>query len=326
VDLRKLLDGVNSASLNTDFITAFAAPAVQLRIFNEQLQQLNRILGEGFYPVVMVVNLGLHALLVGLTWMNTHMPVTLHVALGLVAGLLALGAALAVLGFVGPAVVAGFGVVVAVFTGLGAVLAALFSPIGLLVATLSAAAYGIYADWANIEPFFETMWTGVKTVFTAFADFVRSVFQGDLHNALMSLANVGDGLGQIFSGMWDVVKQVFDDFLKWIDSWTGGLGKHIRDGITNSLHSSFADNFMRALSPDGVISGFSLDGLPQLKPPGASSGAPGAAGAPPVQQVGGTITVQAAPGTAITQVDSLNPRVPILTVPAANRGRVLNRP
>jgi hypothetical protein len=109
--LRRLFAGIDAGTLSRDFITAFKAPEVQMRIFSEELHQLNRRVGEGFSPLMMRANLGLKWLGDTLDKLDAAFPGAANDVILGVGGLLALIATLGAIGFVAPALAAGFGLI-----------------------------------------------------------------------------------------------------------------------------------------------------------------------------------------------------------------------
>jgi TP901 family phage tail tape measure protein len=366
--LRSNLDKVDKTSLDTDFNTAVAAPSAQLRKMQENLKQVERQLGESFLPIVLTVASGLLVFAHGLGYMNDRFPTLTHWVLGALAGLIALAAIVTVLTAVAPVFAAmwtlgsaalglfaaGIGALispmawlagasaifdglVAVFGALGAVLAAVVSPIGLIIAAvglLALAAYDVYANWGSFEPFFEQLWAGVKMSFQGFLDFAAGVFTLDMDRVWKGLGEMGGGFATQTQAMWDIVKQVFNDFTKWVDGWSGGLASRILAGISSGW-SGLVDGLeglvgrMERPFLDGWIGRhLGISEAPQLTAvPGASHAAepqPGAGAAPAGdgRRDGLDITVSAAPGTAVHSVQTTNPDHKVTVV---NPGNVLGR-
>lgn len=107
LQMRKMFGAVGPETLETDFQTAFRAPVVKLRTGEEAGQELERRAGEGFAPVVGRLVDGLASLTKFLDSMDTKFPGMENGVLAVTGGLLALGAALAAAGFVGPALISG---------------------------------------------------------------------------------------------------------------------------------------------------------------------------------------------------------------------------
>jgi TP901 family phage tail tape measure protein len=125
--LRALLGGQNAGTLDRDFITMFQSPKIQLAIFAEQLGQLTQRMGEGFEPILEKVNLGLSWLSDWLNRLDQQYPGAsgdFMLGIGL---LLTSLAALGAIGFVMPAVVAGFGLLADLLALGGTVLGGLVS-------------------------------------------------------------------------------------------------------------------------------------------------------------------------------------------------------
>jgi TP901 family phage tail tape measure protein len=150
-DLRKLLSGQSSETLNTDFMTAYKAPLVQMRIFQEQIDQLVRRIGQGFVPVLIGLNLALHGVLVAVSWLDEKFPGAGNGILAVVGGLLLLVAALAAMSIVLPAIGAGF--------------LLLAGPVGLVLAgmlALGLAALDVYLYWNDIDAFFKAKFEAIR--------------------------------------------------------------------------------------------------------------------------------------------------------------------
>jgi TP901 family phage tail tape measure protein len=361
LDLKKRLDAVGKDTLDTDFATGFAAPLIQLRKVEEDLAELNRTLGESLLPMLKAVAVALWPITTALNYMNEHFPVTTHVILGTVAGLLALAAIVTVVTAVMPAVIAVWGLLgaglgfvaaglaalmspitwivgaVSVFEALGAVLAAIFSPIGLVIAAvalLAAAAYDVYENWGTFAPFFEELWSGVKMSFQGFLDFFAGIFTLDMDRVWKGLGEMGSGFGMQMHASWDIVKQIFNDFVTWVDSWSGGLGTRILAGISSGwqalvdgLHA-LVERMEKPLEDSWLGRHFGLADAAQLTAVHGASGAtpPAAAGAPGAPAGGNhdtlAVTVTAAPGTTVQNVQASNPNH---TVTVTNPGPVLSR-
>jgi TP901 family phage tail tape measure protein len=218
LDLRAKLGAVDRKTIDTDFASAFRAPEVQLRILTEQFDQLIRRVGEGFAPAVRVANVVMLAMVHGFEWLDQHMPGVADKLLIATAGLLAVVAALGVLGVAAPAVAAGFSLIVAV-------LGAIFSPataVIAVIALLAAAAYDIYDNWGTFAPFFGEMWEGVKKLFGGFLRFLAGAFNFDMTSAIAGLTDMWDGLKQYYFGLWAIIVRLFNDFTGFVDRWTGG--------------------------------------------------------------------------------------------------------
>jgi hypothetical protein len=224
--LRAQLDKIDSGVVDRDFISAFDAPSIQMRIMSESVEQLTERLGQGFLPVLKYINFALLDLNAGLKAATEHYPRLTAYVLGGFAALLALGSVLGIIGAVLPLVSTGFGLVIAA-------LQAVLSPLVAIPAILGAMAYDIYEKWADFRGFFVEMWEGVEQTFWGFIEFLRGVFTLDFGTAMSGVRSMGSGLAKLYSGYWDAVKLVFMDFVHWVDSWASGLGTRVIDGITS---------------------------------------------------------------------------------------------
>ncbi len=164
--LNAKLGGVGPEVVQRDFNTAVADPITQTRLFHEEWDQLLRLIGEGFLPVLTTLNAALRAFVDGFKWMNENFPGLTGALTTLVGAFIGMGAILGVLGFLMPAVVEGFTLIrdlvvltqipaglraVAVgieaietagLTSLAVGLTALAAPIAALVAGLGVGIYG----------------------------------------------------------------------------------------------------------------------------------------------------------------------------------------
>jgi TP901 family phage tail tape measure protein len=113
--LKGKLDHVDQTTVQRDFNTAVADPITQTRLFNENLQQIGRTIGEGFTPVLTALNGALNGVREGLAYMNEHFPGLTHALIATTGAMLAFVAIVGTLGFVLPVVTAGL-------TALGAVI------------------------------------------------------------------------------------------------------------------------------------------------------------------------------------------------------------
>ena len=230
-DLRKKFGLIDDKTIGTDFDSAFRAPVVQLRIFNEQVEQLNRRIGDGFAPVLVLLNKALKGFRDGLAWMDEHMPGVADKIMLAVAGLLLLVAAAGALGVALPPIMAGFEMIGAVLT-----------PEVAIVALFAAAVYDIIDNWQAFRPFFVQMFQGLRTEFFGFIDFLKGVFTGDTHTAIQGLKEIFAGWWGIFRGEFLIVEQLFTDFSKWVDDWSGGAWSASIDAVLAPFKA--AENFI----------------------------------------------------------------------------------
>jgi len=138
---QKAVGGAGKATLDRNFITMHNSPLMQMQIMAEGVRQVGRALGAGFVPVLRAVNFGLLGLVHFLHLANTHFPTATKWVLGLTGAGIALVSVLGVLGFVAPAIAAGFGL--------------LSAPILIAAAAIGGAAYEIYEHWQLVEKLFK---------------------------------------------------------------------------------------------------------------------------------------------------------------------------
>lgn len=103
------LGKADAGMLNRDFTTAHNAPITMLRTGEEAGTQLERRAGEGFEPVVRKLTEGLEGVVHGIERVDTLVPHFADAVFSVTAGLLALATTLGTLGFIAPAVSAGWG-------------------------------------------------------------------------------------------------------------------------------------------------------------------------------------------------------------------------
>ena len=86
------------------------------------------------------------------------------------------------------------------------------NPIGIVivaVAALVAAGIALYQNWDKVSAFFGEMWEGIKATFSGGVDYVMNLLN---MNPLAALDKVGGDIIGFFSGMWDTVTRMCDDF------------------------------------------------------------------------------------------------------------------
>lgn len=256
LSLRAKLGGADTAMMGRDYATAADAPQKNLDLAMEQLTQLGRTAGNGFLPILLLINSGLSKFNGLLNGLDHMLPGVKSDFLLLVGGTLSFGAAVGAIGFVMPTVIAGANMLWGVLRGGWSVLRllgnagmfvidALAGVLGVstvaagaiigAVLLIAAAAYDIYANWDQFKGYFETMWQGVEDVFNGFKEFLFGVFNLDLDRAIAGWQQMMHGAGEIFGGALDIIKQLFLDLFNTVDGWTGGalLGTFhaIRDAV-----------------------------------------------------------------------------------------------
>lgn len=198
----------NASLINQDFATRMAGAYIRLQETMERTDQLLRRVGVAASAGLGPLNDGLARLQRGIEWMDTNYPGVIDQTILWVAGIVLLAGALGVM----------LPVLSAIVTGIGLLL----SPLGLLTMALVGAAYIIWSNWEEFEPFFTRLWEGVKTVFMGAVNFVQGLVRGDWLTVFQSLIAIWSGLGTAFSAAWDIVRGVFRHFVKWVDGWSGG--------------------------------------------------------------------------------------------------------
>lgn len=234
-----------------DFDSGFAAPKVGLDLTEEMLGQLTKRAGQGFLPVLKVMNFALDAAVHLFRGLDSIMPGVTNALIVMTGGTLAYGAALAAWGVIGTPIAAAFRMWLSLFKLLGVELGllarGLITPMGalaLLAVALTAAALHIYRHWDRFGAYFAEMWQGIQDTFSGFMDFLIGVYRFDIIRAVKGLITVFWGLKSFYEGLWGVVKNVFTDFTDWIDSWTGGAVTSAIERI-KSAWSALGDWFER---------------------------------------------------------------------------------
>ncbi|GAB0119483.1 phage tail tape measure protein [Acidisoma sp. 7E03] len=354
--LLKKLQGANPSMVNRDFGEGLKSLTVQLNQFSEALRQLATRAGLDFIGPLRLVTGVLNGVNTALAWMDQHVPGVADVFLTSIGSVLAFVAALGAIGAVFPWLKTGWGVLMAVVRPFGPLLSALLSPIGLVrdalvglgvpmsLATaavgavaiaLAAAAITIITNWDQFKPFFVDLWNAVKQSFQGFTDFIAGVFTLDQTRIVKGMSEIWKGTAGQFRALWSIVEGVFGDWLKWLDSWSGGLGSRILAGIKSgwnalvngltSMLSDLGDRIDKALGGpiekmqqiEQFISDHLGGGTGQSAPPLAEAAVPGGI------NVGGTVQIQVEGPGRVTQTKSANPHVPLQGVAA--RGPMMGR-
>ncbi len=309
-ELRKNLHGITEETLNEDFKTMFESPEVQLRLFSEGIEQLNRRIGQGFAPAIKVANWVIDQLLSRMEAMDKRWPGLADKVLAGVAAFLVLVAALGALSVALPAIEAGLGL--------------LFGPIGaiIVVAGILAEAAGYIVDnWSELQPFFQEMWDGVKQVFRGAYQFVAGWVTGDWQRALNGIEEVWSGVKDWFAGEFKVFRDLFTQLGKWVDAWTsdgwskalGGITTEF-DQVENKLKNSWLGRQM----------GWSVVPVPGV---GHEDGDGNIAERPYIPQAANTtMTIELAPELRVRQAPPSVPGMDFNVKPLNPFGQVLGRP
>lgn len=156
LDIRQRLSQANPAMVQDDFNTGLKSTLIELHAFEDALAQLERRIGTGFTPVLVVLTKGLNAVNTTFEWLDRHVPGATTTIITATGAFLALATVMGVIAAIGGPVAAAWGVVVAVL-GFVAGLAGL--SVGALVAVgaaLGIAGYVIYRNWASIKAGFSS--------------------------------------------------------------------------------------------------------------------------------------------------------------------------
>lgn len=82
------------------------------------------------------------------------------------------------------------------------------SPLGIFLRVAAVAAGLVIANWSTIAPFFQKMWSGIKSWFASGVTFLKAVFAE--YNPFPAIVAMWGGLTNWFSGLWEGVKFAFD--------------------------------------------------------------------------------------------------------------------
>ncbi len=148
--LKTLAHDTSSDMITQDFQEAMRDLSSNLNLLKEGVTQVVDRLGRGFSPVLSVANFGLGKLVTGMEELDKKFPGVADAALAVTGGMLALGAALATIGFVAPAVAAGGSLVAGAAAGIG--LLNPFTLVTALPAYLGYKAWGERHEGENVDP------------------------------------------------------------------------------------------------------------------------------------------------------------------------------
>ena len=299
-----------------DFKEAMRGAEPEIGMLNEGIAQLVRRLGMGFLPILRPINAGLTTLLSTIKGLDEQFPGLVNGALIAVGSFLAFGAAVAAIGFVMPAFIAGFEMI----AGLAL---ALISPLGLVIAAVGALAFGayeLYENWDAVAAWFSGPFRdALQNAADGFGNFGRHI--GDaIHDSLI-------GALRDLQPYWDWLVQHAQSVFDTLDNWTGG-------GITSTLKT-----IKELLEPvvhlfEQLENIFKSKGLGDITGGGGdgAKGAVGPGGADPnagptpfgdwLRNMALHVTVAAEPGTRVTGVEGS----PELGVRVVNPGQATNKP
>lgn len=342
------LAGIDGSKLKTDNASMMAGEETHLSLFSENLHQLSMTLGASFAPVLNVIGVALGKINQGLTYLNTNFPTATAYVLGGLAAMLALGAVLTLIGAVVPVLVTGWGLmgsvlstvvigpISALWTGLRFVVFLLASltgvsvgvvvAIGVLAAVFTAAAIDIYENWGRFRSFFVQLWTGIEDIFMGFVHVIKGILTGDLSEAFGGLKQISKGYIEAYAALFGIIKQLFMDFIHWVDGWAAGFGTRMLDGIKSgwgNLVSGFKD-MLTSLTDVGNNSAMRRMQAARDRANG-NTGDAGAVGAPAAVGVSGQVHVHVTTDPGVTaRTVSATPGIKATTGP--NRGATVARP
>jgi hypothetical protein len=234
--LKEIAHDVTTDMIDKDFHEAMRDVNSQMKLFHEETTQLVDRLGSGFEPVLHLVNKGLLGLIHGMDWLDKKMPGLGNGVLAFGGGLLVVLAAIGAIGFVAPAVIAGFELI----AGLVGVL---LTPIGLMagaIAALAVAGYEIYDNWDEVVPVLKEFGDAVGSVFYGAMDTIHDWMMNGLQAAgnawddmvtkVTSNDTVKAALG-LLSTAWDGVKTAAQTAFNAMDGFEGGRISQVFGGI-----------------------------------------------------------------------------------------------
>lgn len=140
---------------------------------------------------------------------------------------------------IGGKLISGLGTVIQLFAFLAA------NPIVAVIAIVGALVAAIVTLWNTNEDFRNaviSIWEKITSVFQAFDEFLKGVFEKDWTESFGAFGNVINAFFQSVSNIWEAIKQIFNgiiEFIKgvftgnWEQAWNGV--KDIFEGIFNLL-------------------------------------------------------------------------------------------
>ncbi|GAB6968846.1 hypothetical protein JCM25156A_28840 [Komagataeibacter kakiaceti JCM 25156] len=345
--------GADQSVINEDFTTGIGSTQIRLQAFEEALSQINRRIGEGFVPTLNMMTAALNHGVEAWDWLDRHVPGATSVLTGTIGAVLGLTAAFSALKVVGgPARAAislllsplrsviGLSRTMATVMGLGRVATIGLGGGFLAVAGIIVAAIGdIALHWDRFSGMFHAIGHGAMEELRGLGNFVAGVFTGDWERAMRGIGQAMRGLGGGFAGEFGIVRQLFLDFVHWLDGWTGGLPSRmlaslsaewhvLTDGIgaqLGRLEQTFDNSWVgrhlgfnvQAAAPHPVVGAPALVPAPAVSVPVPAAAVSGAGGA----ALG--LHVSADRGLQIHQTAG---PAGIMTIAQPNRGRMVDRP
>lgn len=195
--------GVNNR-LNLEAQKRYATTASQIQIAKNNLNDLGITIGSVVLPVLNKMFTAIAPILSKVVEWAEQNP-------KLVAGVLAAGAAIGVIGIVLVAFGAVIGAVGTIVAGFGALMAVVFAPITLLLAGLAVGVGLLYLAWTN-------NFMGIQNIVQNFVTWFQSTALPAITGVFKRIGDVATTFGQIFTNMWNVVvKPALTDFIKFLD-------------------------------------------------------------------------------------------------------------
>jgi hypothetical protein len=196
--LKEIAHNVTTDMIDKDFREAMRDVNAQTKLFGEELTQISDRAGSGFEPVLHRINWALLQVIHGFKWLDEYMPGAGNAFLVTAGSVLALIAAMGLLGIAAPAVAATMEL-------LGGTLGVLFAPEGLLALAVAGTFLAITGQFDGFVTWVDS-WTG-----------------GAASAAITRAGGVFDGLAdvvrtRVIPNMWLELNGLSD----WIDRWSGG--------------------------------------------------------------------------------------------------------
>jgi phage-related minor tail protein len=278
----------------------------ELRRFNQLTGEMGDRVGTGFGANLKPINDALESLRGAITRLDATYPSMLDGFLTFSGAAVVFTTALAAIGFIAPAVAAGFTLIK------GAVLM-LAGPVGLAIAAVAGAAFVIYRNWGGIVSFFGRVWAGIRRFFNSEQmQEMRRIVAAGFGAAATAITDAWGGVVAFFDDVWKRVTGIFEA------AWD--RVRPIVDAIRDAARLLEGRGQNPAMSPEAQSQ--RSDNWRNLR-----NGAGAFYANPVLPPAGGAqieIEVRAAPGAEVTRAESSNRDVPLTIVP--NRGPMLGLP
>jgi hypothetical protein len=297
IKVLKLAQQANDGIISQDFKTRSVGVAITLRMVEERVTQIGRRIMLGMAPALRTVEAVLTSVQAAIGRVDAAYPGLIDKGLAWAAGIIAAGAAFAVL-----SPVLGF---------IGSALGLLLAPAALAAAAIGAvgyAAYEIWTNWDRLPERFAEIWDGVRKVFADFVRFLDTVTDGAMAGVIARMMGLWRGLRSFFEGLWQGIKDAFDLFfgpiLKAIERFEGVRDRLATAGPQVPLT---AEERRANFGGRGAAEGFY----------GPAAALPGAGG-----ELRGRIAIELPDGAKAREVESDRG----LAVVPLDRGKMLGRP